>query len=136
QEHAEPAVRQVPREGLGLLAGRDVLAGMDDRGRRLDLRQARPVVERHHRLTLPPQRPTRAPVLGVSPREALRDRRPGRRLPELRGEEHPEEGAGVVRGDGRQEIARFVEWLFELLTPLGVPDRVIAYVGDLMSLYV
>jgi AcrR family transcriptional regulator len=33
-------------------------------------------------------------------------------------------------------IARLAEWLFELLTPLGVPDRVIAYIGDLASLYV
>jgi AcrR family transcriptional regulator len=33
-------------------------------------------------------------------------------------------------------IARFSEWLFELLTPLGVPDRVIAYLGDIASLYV
>jgi hypothetical protein len=33
-------------------------------------------------------------------------------------------------------IARFAEWLFELLTPLGVPDRVIAYLGDMFSLYV
>lgn len=32
-------------------------------------------------------------------------------------------------------IARFSEWLFELLTPVGVPDQVIAYFGDLMSLY-
>jgi AcrR family transcriptional regulator len=32
-------------------------------------------------------------------------------------------------------IARFAEWLFEVLAPLGVPDRVIAYSGDLMSLY-
>jgi hypothetical protein len=31
---------------------------------------------------------------------------------------------------------RFAEWLFELLTPLGIPDRVIAYIGDLASLYV
>jgi len=33
-------------------------------------------------------------------------------------------------------IARFTEWLFELLTPAGIPDRVIAYLGDLASLYV
>jgi AcrR family transcriptional regulator len=33
-------------------------------------------------------------------------------------------------------IARFAEWLFELLTPVGIPDRVIAYLGDLASLYV
>jgi AcrR family transcriptional regulator len=33
-------------------------------------------------------------------------------------------------------IARVNEWLFELLVPLGVPDRVIAYLGDLASLYV
>src|SRR5207253_4109988 len=32
-------------------------------------------------------------------------------------------------------IARFTEWLFELLTPAGIPDRVIAYLGDLASLY-
>ena len=33
-------------------------------------------------------------------------------------------------------IARFAEWLFELLTPVGIPDRVIALVGDVASLYV
>lgn len=33
-------------------------------------------------------------------------------------------------------IARFTEWLFELLRPVGVPDRAIAYFGDLASLYV
>jgi len=33
-------------------------------------------------------------------------------------------------------IARFAEWLFELLTPVGIPDRVIAYLGDMVSLYV
>src|SRR5437879_360100 len=31
-------------------------------------------------------------------------------------------------------IARFTEWLFELLTPVGIPDRVIAYLGDLAAL--
>jgi TetR/AcrR family transcriptional regulator, tetracycline repressor protein len=33
-------------------------------------------------------------------------------------------------------IARVSEWLFELLQPAGLPDQVIAYVGDLMGLYV
>jgi AcrR family transcriptional regulator len=33
-------------------------------------------------------------------------------------------------------LARFAELLFELLTPVGIPDRVIAYLGDLMGLYV
>jgi AcrR family transcriptional regulator len=33
-------------------------------------------------------------------------------------------------------IARFAEWLFELMTPTCVPDRVIAYMGDIVSLYV
>jgi AcrR family transcriptional regulator len=33
-------------------------------------------------------------------------------------------------------LARFAEWLFQLLTPVGVPDQVIAYCGDLFSLYV
>jgi AcrR family transcriptional regulator len=33
-------------------------------------------------------------------------------------------------------LARFAEWMFALLVPVGVPDQVIAYVGDLMSLYV
>lgn len=32
-------------------------------------------------------------------------------------------------------MARTAEWLYELLTPAGIPDRVIAYVGDLLSLY-
>jgi AcrR family transcriptional regulator len=33
-------------------------------------------------------------------------------------------------------LARFAEWLFQLLEPVGVPDQVIAYCGDLLSLYV
>jgi TetR/AcrR family tetracycline transcriptional repressor len=33
-------------------------------------------------------------------------------------------------------IVRVIEWLFELMTPIGVPDRVIAYLGDLAALYV
>jgi AcrR family transcriptional regulator len=32
-------------------------------------------------------------------------------------------------------LAVFSEWLFTLLTPVGVPDRVIAYLGDLFGLY-
>ncbi len=33
-------------------------------------------------------------------------------------------------------IAKLTEWLFELLRPVGIPDRVIAYYGDLAGLYV
>jgi TetR/AcrR family tetracycline transcriptional repressor len=33
-------------------------------------------------------------------------------------------------------LAVFTEWLFTLLTPVGIPDRVIAYLGDLFGLYV
>jgi AcrR family transcriptional regulator len=33
-------------------------------------------------------------------------------------------------------VARMVEWQFELLKPAGLPDQVIAYVGDLLGLYV
>jgi AcrR family transcriptional regulator len=33
-------------------------------------------------------------------------------------------------------LARFAEWMFALLVPVGVPDQVIAYVGDVLSLYV
>jgi len=33
-------------------------------------------------------------------------------------------------------LARFAEWMFQLLVPVGVPDHVIAYAGDLFSLYV
>jgi TetR/AcrR family transcriptional regulator, tetracycline repressor protein len=33
-------------------------------------------------------------------------------------------------------LARVTEWLFELLTPAGIPDPVIAYLGDLLALYV
>jgi len=33
-------------------------------------------------------------------------------------------------------IARLGEWLFALLRPAGIPDRVIAYVGDLFGLYI
>lgn len=33
-------------------------------------------------------------------------------------------------------VAVFTEWLFTLLTPAGIPDKVIAYLGDLFGLYV
>ncbi len=33
-------------------------------------------------------------------------------------------------------LARFTEWLFALMAPVGIPDQVIAYAGDLTSLYV
>jgi len=33
-------------------------------------------------------------------------------------------------------IARIAEWSFELLRPVGIPDQVIAYSGDLLALYV
>jgi len=33
-------------------------------------------------------------------------------------------------------MAIVTEWLFELLRPAGIPDRVIAYLGDLAGLYV
>jgi AcrR family transcriptional regulator len=33
-------------------------------------------------------------------------------------------------------VALLTEWLFELLRPVGMPDRVIAYLGDLAGLYV
>jgi AcrR family transcriptional regulator len=33
-------------------------------------------------------------------------------------------------------LARFSEWLFALMGPAGIPDRVIAYVADLTALYV
>jgi AcrR family transcriptional regulator len=32
-------------------------------------------------------------------------------------------------------LAVFTEWLFTLLKPVGIPDRVIAYLGDLFGLY-
>ena len=35
-----------------------------------------------------------------------------------------------------QAIALLNEWLFELLRPVGIPGRAIAYFGDLVSLYV
>ncbi|MEV4256622.1 TetR/AcrR family transcriptional regulator C-terminal domain-containing protein [Spirillospora sp. NPDC049652] len=31
---------------------------------------------------------------------------------------------------------RFIEWLFQLLGPVGVPDKVISYVGDVFALYI
>ncbi len=34
------------------------------------------------------------------------------------------------------KLAVLTEWLFALLKPVGVPDRVIAYLGDLFALYV
>jgi TetR/AcrR family tetracycline transcriptional repressor len=33
-------------------------------------------------------------------------------------------------------LALLAEWLFELLRPVGIPDQVIAFLGDLMGLYV
>jgi AcrR family transcriptional regulator len=33
-------------------------------------------------------------------------------------------------------IAQFTEWLFRLLRPVGIPDKVIAYLGDVAGLYV
>ncbi|MFZ0214330.1 MAG: TetR/AcrR family transcriptional regulator C-terminal domain-containing protein, partial [Candidatus Dormiibacterota bacterium] len=33
-------------------------------------------------------------------------------------------------------MARTTEWLYELLTPLGITDQVIGYVGDVASLFV
>ncbi|MBV9354979.1 MAG: TetR/AcrR family transcriptional regulator C-terminal domain-containing protein [Chloroflexi bacterium] len=33
-------------------------------------------------------------------------------------------------------LARFTEWLFALMVPVGIPDQVIAHTGDLTSLYV
>jgi AcrR family transcriptional regulator len=33
-------------------------------------------------------------------------------------------------------LARFTEWLFAVMAPVGIPDQVIAYAGDLTSLYV
>lgn len=33
-------------------------------------------------------------------------------------------------------LAVFSEWLFQLLNPVGIPDRVTAYVGDVFGLYV
>jgi AcrR family transcriptional regulator len=33
-------------------------------------------------------------------------------------------------------LAVYTEWLFTLLRPVGIPDRVIAYLGDLFGLYV
>jgi AcrR family transcriptional regulator len=33
-------------------------------------------------------------------------------------------------------LANYSEWLFALLQPVGVPDQVIAYLGDLMGLYI
>ncbi|MGA9161052.1 MAG: TetR/AcrR family transcriptional regulator C-terminal domain-containing protein [Actinomycetota bacterium] len=32
-------------------------------------------------------------------------------------------------------LALLTEWLFELLRPVGIPDRIIAFTGDLMGLY-
>jgi hypothetical protein len=33
-------------------------------------------------------------------------------------------------------LARMTEWLFDVLRPAGVPDQVIAYVGEFVALYV
>jgi TetR/AcrR family tetracycline transcriptional repressor len=34
------------------------------------------------------------------------------------------------------QMALLIEWLFTLLQPVGIPDRVIAYIGDVAGLYV
>jgi hypothetical protein len=33
-------------------------------------------------------------------------------------------------------LARYSEWMFALLKPVGIPDRVIAYIGDFAALYI
>ncbi|MGH9107581.1 MAG: TetR/AcrR family transcriptional regulator C-terminal domain-containing protein, partial [Acidimicrobiales bacterium] len=40
------------------------------------------------------------------------------------------------RVPGGPEVAMLGEWLFALLEPVGIPERVIAYLGDLFGLYV
>jgi Tetracyclin repressor-like, C-terminal domain len=37
---------------------------------------------------------------------------------------------------GGPTLALYTEWLFTLLKPVGIPDRVISYLGDLFGLYV
>ncbi len=37
---------------------------------------------------------------------------------------------------GGPTLALYTEWLFTLLKPVGIPDRVIGYLGDLFGLYV
>jgi AcrR family transcriptional regulator len=54
------------------------------------------------------------------------------------GAQRHRDGARITLGrvPSGPTLARFAEWLFELMTPIGVPDRVIAYLGDMVSLYV
>lgn len=40
------------------------------------------------------------------------------------------------RVPGGPQVATAAEWFFALLTPVGIPDRVIAYLGDFFGLYV
>lgn len=77
------------------------------------------------------------------------------RLPEpdpARWEEQLRELATLMRAamNGHRDIARismgrvpfgpttirFIEWLFQLLGPAGIPDKVISYVGDVFALYI
>ena len=78
-------------------------------------------------VTLPPADPGRW-------QDQLRDL-----MREMRATMHRHPGVARIslgRVPAGPTLARLTEWLFELLRPVGIPDRVIAYVGDLAGLYV
>ena len=52
-------------------------------------------------------------------------------------EQAPGRGADLLgRAPTGPTVAVFTEWMFTLLKPVGIPDKVIAYLGDLFGLYV
>lgn len=78
-------------------------------------------------LELPPPDPSKW-------REQLRDL--GRQLRAVMQRHRDVARISLGRIPAGPTFARMSEWLFELLRPAGVPDRVIAYVGDFAALYV
>lgn len=130
----EAALRVLDREGMGGLSMRRVAEELGtgaaslywhvrNKGELLQLLFERLTGE----IALPEPDPARW-------REQLRDL--ARRM---RAEAHRHrDGARISLGrvPSGPTIARFTEWTFALLAPLGIPDRVIAYLGDLAALYV
>lgn len=130
----EAALRVLDREGMDGLSMRRVAEELGtgaaslywhvrNKGELLQLLSERLAAE----MTLPDPDPSRW-------QEQLKDL--GRQM--RAGAHRHRDGARITLGriPSGPAIARFTEWLFELLTPVGIPDRVIAYLGDLAGLYV
>lgn len=130
----EAAVRVLDREGMDGLSMRRVADELGtgaaslywhvrNKGELLQLLTERIAAE----IELPPPDPSRW-------QEQLRDL-----ARQMRAMAHRHrDGARLTLGrvPSGPTIARFTEWLFELLTPVGIPDRVVAYFADMASLYV